>query len=158
MKPEEQIYALMGIAEEQQRLITRHLEQQEISTAHLLKLEQQYIQDMQVQREIAQREFEQQLEEMSERLSDRVGTGWILVTTIFCFTMAFVVGFGAYVYLDSIKTDIVEARAVMADLKVKKADLSRCKKDGKYYPCIRVMKSWGSYGKYSDYYIIDEKG
>jgi hypothetical protein len=132
MNQEQQIYALMAIAEEQQRLITSHLEQQERSTNRLIQLEQQYMDK-----------------------SQRIGTTRILITTVFCFAMAFLACFGAYIYLDAMKIEIYESRVIQRELAAKKADVSTCEKDGKSHPCIRVMTSWGAYGDHKDYFIID---
>ena len=158
MNQEQQIYALMAIAEEQQRLITSHLEQQERSTNRLIQLEQQFMDKMQERQAQVQKQFEKQLVEINSQLSERIGTTKILITTVFCFSMAFLACFGAYVYLDATKADISESRAIQRELAAKKADISRCKKDGKSYPCIRVMTSWGAYGDHKDYFIIDPKG
>ena len=155
MNQEQQIYALMVIAEEQQRLITSRLEQQERSTNRLIQLEQQYMDKMQERQEQVQKQFEKQLVEMNRQLSQRIGTTKVFITAVFCFSMAFLACFGAYAYLDATKVDINASRAIQRELAAKKADVSRCEKDGQYHPCIRVMTSWGGYGDHKDYYIID---
>ena len=53
--------------------------------------------------------------------------------------------------------DLNEYQANYDELKAKNADIKICPRNGKDYPCVRVMTSYGAYGEHSDIFILDPK-
>tara|TARA_Y100000588_G_C14241172_1_gene919450 strand:+ start:972 stop:1445 length:474 start_codon:yes stop_codon:yes gene_type:complete len=157
MKAEEQIFSLMAIAEEQQRLVTKSIEHQERSMQILLNQQQNYVKELQSKQLEVQKEFERQVNDLNRKLSDRIGWSKILLTFVSLLALVGLIVGGATLYLRNMQSELSEAQASLRDLGRYNADLSACTHEGERYPCVRVMRTWGSYGEDSDYFILDPK-
>ena len=156
MKPDEQLFSLMAVAEEQQRLVTLHIEQQEEATRKINEIQRQFIQDAQDCQGEVQRNFESNLSALSDKLSNKVGWSQIFLTSLICLLLSVMTVTGLLLYLKGTIADIQEARAIKSKLEGYRADLTTCeRKDGSQHPCVRVMASWGGHGEFHDYFIID---
>lgn len=155
MKPDEQLFSLMAVAEEQQRLVTRQIERQDASILEFDQVQKQLIRDLKDSHTKAQREFESNLCDLNDKLSHKVRWSQILLTLVFCLFLSVAISVGMNVYLNEVTQDIHEARAIREQLENYQADLSTCTRNGKDYVCVRVMKSWGAYGDDGDYFILD---
>ena len=158
MRPDEQLFSLMAIAEEQQRLITRYIEQQEASTQAMAQSQRIFLQEMQEKQQEVQREFDRNLFDLNQKLSRQVGWSRIFLTVILTLFLAGTITTGITIYWRGLTEDIQEARATISKLEGYNADIANCTtKDGKKLPCVRVMRSWGGYGEHKDYFILDPK-
>lgn len=82
MRSDEQIFSLMAIAEEQQRLITRYIEQQEASTQAMERSQRVFLQELQGKQQEVQREFDRNLFDLNQKLSSRIGWSSLFLTMI----------------------------------------------------------------------------
>lgn len=146
MSTDEKIYGLMAIAEEQQLL-----------TAELIDLQKEEIDDLKHERKLIRDAHKNALEDVQRRFAKNVHKGWIGATFLCCLFSSAVVLSGTYFYMQQLTKDLNEYQANYDELKAKNADIRTCTRNGKDYPCVRVMKSYGSYGKSGDIFILDPK-
>lgn len=158
MRAEDQLFSLMAIAEEQQRLITHYIEQQEASTQTMERAQRVFLQEQQGKQQEVQREFERNIFDLNQKLSRQVGWSRIFLTLFLTLFLAGTITAGMTLYWRGLTEDIQEVRATMSKLKGYNADLRTCTtKAGEDFPCVRVMRSWGGFGDHKDYFILDPK-
>ncbi|PLS40618.1 hypothetical protein [Carnobacterium maltaromaticum] len=158
MRSDEQIFSLMAIAEEQQRLITRYIEQQEASTQAMERSQRVFLQELQGKQQEVQREFDRNLFDLNQKLSSRIGWSSLFLTMIVTLFFAGTIAAGFAVYLREVQGELKDTRAVLRKLEGYNADLKICTTEAKEdFPCVRVMRSWGGFGEHKDYFILDPK-
>lgn len=157
MKAEEQLFSLMAIAEEQQRLITQSIEEQTRSTKALVQQQQVFLETLQAKQSEVQSTFERNVADLNQQLSRQVGWSRIFLTSLLSLLLSGVVIGGLFVYLQDMQNEIQASRSALSQLEGYNADLSVCTRDGEELPCVRVMRSWGGYGEDADYFILDPK-
>lgn len=140
------LYALMSVADDQQKLATQFIDLQK-EELKLLKEERASINAT----------HEQVLKKLEDKLGARIHFGWLLSTISACIFCALIIVGSTFLYLGSITSELTETQNALSELSGLNAEILTCEKDDKSYPCIRVMRTWGGYGKNSDLYIIDPK-
>ncbi|WP_299011843.1 hypothetical protein [uncultured Shewanella sp.] len=153
MNAEEKIYSLMTIAEDQQTL-----------TSQFIALQKQEVQQLEKEREALVSAHRDVLQNIQKQLASKVHWSWIGITFLVCFFISAVFVIFGYGYSQLLIKDINQyqrqskiAEANYNALKDKNADLMTCNHNGKSYPCVRVMTSYGSYGEHKDIFILDPK-
>ena len=136
----------MAIADEQQRLATQFIE-----------LQKKELDELKKERALITQTHEATLQRLEQELKQRIGWSWVFSTLIASLLVAGIVLIGAHIYGKHLKEKTFEAQDSYSLLEGYNADFKRCPHDGKTYPCLRVMSSWGAYGEDRDYYIIDPK-
>ncbi len=159
MSPDERIFSLMAIAEEQQKQIDRALELQksalDIETRILAQAREELFESYRSTVNELKRETAAITKQNRRALDWKMLFQTVLVVLLVC-----TIPMGAfYLYVDHNATRLEQMQQTMNDLKWDggEADLKVCEHDGKDYPCVRIMKSWGQFGEYGDYRILDPK-
>ncbi|MCL1127968.1 hypothetical protein [Shewanella surugensis] len=153
MNTERKIYSLMTVAEDQQTL-----------SEEFIKLQQQEMIQLKQERKSLVSAHRDVLQDIQNQLGSRLHWSWIGITFLVCFFISALFVIFGYGYSQLLIKDINKyqrqsdiAEANYEALKAKNADLMTCKHNGKSYPCVRVMTSYGSYGDNRDIYILDPK-
>ena len=160
MNQEDKIYALMACAEEHQKLIDESIE--EFKNAN--KYELSRLAEEQNKLHVEHRNVMKDLHDLAEKTGrhnfKRLGYMWFLQTLL---ASLLVVGLslgGILWFIDYRSDDITEMNQTIKKLTKEggEAEILLCNRsDGKSYPCVRVMKSWGGFGDDGDIFIIDPK-
>lgn len=159
MTPEERIFSLMAIAEEQQKLIENGLELQQEAVRY-------EVERLRAAREELFNSYQSSLNEFTSSARVITQQGYSLFEwksiifggLILLFIGALVLG-GIVLYVNHAEDEVRGMQQAVEYLKWEggEADVRTCTHDGSKYPCVRVMTSWGGYGTYEDYFILDPK-
>ncbi|MBY4650576.1 hypothetical protein K6L10_00095 [Vibrio parahaemolyticus] len=159
MSPDERIFSLMAIAEEQQKQIDRALELQKSALDIETRILAQAREDLFESYRSTINELKRETAEVTKQ--NRRALDWKMLFQTFVAVVLVcsipIVAF--YLYVDHSVDRVKSMQRTVSELKWDggEADLKICEHDGKDYPCVRIMKSWGNFGEYGDYRILDPK-
>ena len=158
MNQENKIYALMACAEEHQKLIDDSIREfKKANQAELCRLSAE-----QNKLHSEHRKVMNDLYELAKNTSNtnfkKLGLMWFYQTFLVSLCVVIIFAGGVLFFIDHQSDTIVEMNRTIQKLSQKggEAEILSCPRDGKSYPCVRVMKSWGSYDG-GDVFIIDPK-
>lgn len=159
MSPDERIFSLMAVAEEHQKQIDSALALQksalDIETRILAQAREELFESYRSTVNELKRETAAITKQNRRALDWKMLFQTVLVVLLVC-----TIPFGAfYLYVEHNASRLERMQQTMKQLKWGggEADMGVCAHDGKDYPCVRVMKSWGPFGKAEDYFILDPK-
>ncbi|EJE4150266.1 hypothetical protein N5212_004764 [Vibrio parahaemolyticus] len=159
MTPDERIFSLMAIAEEQQKQIDSALVLQksvlDIETNLLAKAREDLFESYRSTLNELKRETAAITQQNRRELDWKMLFQTVVVILLVC---TIPIG-GFFLYVEHSASRLEQMQQTMKKLKWDggEADMGVCPHDGKNYPCVRVMKSWGQFGKAADYFILDPK-
>ena len=89
----------------------------------------------------------------------RLGTMWFLQTSLASLLVMSLSIVSILWFINYRAEEVVSMNKTIKDLSQKggEAEILSCPRNDKYYPCVRVMKSWGGFGDDGDIFIIDPK-
>ncbi len=163
MTPDERIFSLMAIAEEQQKQIDSALSLQKSALDIETRILAQAREDLFESYRSTLNELKRETAAITQQ--NRRALDWkMLFQTVLVVLLVCTIPIGAfYLYVEHNANQLEQMQQTMKQLKWEggEAEIRNCKrKEGngyKDYPCVRVMRSWGAYGTTGDLYILDPK-
>jgi len=150
MDTEEQLMGMMVIADEQQHAIDQLIQNARDEQTKLAENNRETNQQTVTLVRNTLHRLEQENEQLFHWHSIAVHIAIVACSALIIFGMLFL-------YVDYQTNKLAQIKQAIHQLEAVNADISRCEYHGKKYPCVKVMRLWGSYGENRDVFILDTK-
>lgn len=146
MTTDEKLYALMAVAEDQQKMATQ-----------LIQLQRQEFKEQMAalknEREQINASYEKKMRFCVSKLERDANYWFVIKTTLICMSVVLIMVAGMWFYSKHLGNEILELEAQKSQMEKYNAVFGTCENQ----PCIRVKPSEGAFGDSENFYVIDPK-